>query len=29
MVKGVERGVRVGPVQLVEKTGGRHDWRRD
>ena len=29
MVKGVERGVRVGPVQLVEKTGGREDWRRD
>ncbi len=29
MVKGVERGVRVGPVQLVSKTGGRHDWRRD
>jgi len=29
MVKGVERGVRVGPVQLVEKTGGKKDWRRD
>ena len=29
MVKGVERGVRVGPVQLVSKTGGRHDWHRD
>ncbi|MGI8846527.1 MAG: cyclic pyranopterin monophosphate synthase MoaC [Thermoleophilaceae bacterium] len=29
MVKGVERGVRVGPVQLVEKTGGKRDWRRD
>ncbi len=28
MVKGVERGVRVGPVQLVEKTGGKQDWRR-
>jgi len=28
MVKGVERGVRVGPVQLVEKTGGKHDYRR-
>jgi cyclic pyranopterin phosphate synthase len=28
MVKGVERGVEVGPVVLVEKTGGRHDWRR-
>ena len=29
MVKGVERGVEVGPVRLVEKTGGRHDWRRE
>lgn len=29
MVKGVERGVTVGPVALVEKTGGRHDWRRE
>jgi cyclic pyranopterin phosphate synthase len=29
MVKGIERGVEVGPIQLVEKTGGRHDWRRD
>jgi len=29
MVKGVERGVQVGPVRLVEKTGGKHDWRRD
>ncbi len=29
MVKGIERGVVVGPIQLVEKTGGRHDWRRD
>ncbi len=29
MVKGVERGVRVGPVELVEKSGGRSDWRRD
>ena len=28
MVKGVERGVQVGPVVLVEKTGGREDWRR-
>ncbi len=28
MVKGVERGVEVGPVVLLEKTGGRSDWSR-
>ena len=28
MVKGVERGVVVEEVALVEKTGGREDWRR-
>src|SRR4051812_37670102 len=28
MVKGIERGVEVGPVSLVEKTGGKEDWRR-
>jgi len=28
MVKGIERGVEVGPVRLLEKSGGRHDWRR-
>jgi cyclic pyranopterin phosphate synthase len=28
MVKGIERGVRISEVSLVEKTGGRHDWRR-
>ena len=28
MVKGVERGVEVAEVALLEKTGGRHDWRR-
>ena len=28
MVKGLERGVEVGPVRLVEKTGGKQDWRR-
>ena len=28
MVKGVERGVEVTFVGLLEKTGGRHDWRR-
>ncbi|MDQ3647597.1 MAG: cyclic pyranopterin monophosphate synthase MoaC [Actinomycetota bacterium] len=29
MVKGMERGVEVGPVALVEKTGGKLDWRRE
>jgi cyclic pyranopterin phosphate synthase len=29
MVKGVERGVEVTEVALLEKSGGRHDWRRD
>ena len=28
MVKGLERGVEIAEVQLVKKTGGRHDWRR-
>jgi cyclic pyranopterin phosphate synthase len=28
MVKGLERGVQVGPVELLEKTGGKEDWRR-
>jgi cyclic pyranopterin phosphate synthase len=28
MVKGFERGVRVSDLHLVEKTGGRHDWRQ-
>jgi cyclic pyranopterin phosphate synthase len=29
MVKGVERGVTVGPVALLEKSGGRSgEWRR-
>ena len=28
MVKGVERGVVVGEVTLLEKTGGKQDWRR-
>ena len=28
MVKGIERGVSVGPVELLEKTGGKQDWRR-
>ena len=29
MVKGVERGVEVGPIVLLEKTGGKADWRRE
>jgi cyclic pyranopterin monophosphate synthase len=28
MVKGVERGVSVSEVALLEKTGGKEDWRR-
>jgi len=28
MVKGLERGVEIGPIALLEKTGGRTDWRR-
>jgi len=29
MVKGLERGVRVESIVLLEKSGGRSDWRRD
>ena len=29
MVKGIERGVEVAEVALLEKTGGKRDWRRD
>jgi cyclic pyranopterin phosphate synthase len=29
MVKGIERGVEIGPIELLEKTGGRDDWRRE
>ncbi len=29
MVKGAERGVTVSEVALVEKTGGKEDWRRE
>ena len=29
MVKGLERGVRLEEVALVEKRGGRSDWRRE
>ena len=28
MVKGIERGVAVERVELLEKTGGKEDWRR-
>lgn len=28
MVKGIERGVTVEQVALLEKSGGRHDWTR-
>jgi cyclic pyranopterin monophosphate synthase len=29
MVKGIERGVEIAEVILLEKSGGRHDWRRE
>jgi cyclic pyranopterin phosphate synthase len=29
MVKGIERGVEIGPIELLEKTGGKQDWRRE
>ena len=29
MVKGVERGVTIEEVTLLEKAGGKNDWRRD
>jgi cyclic pyranopterin monophosphate synthase len=29
MVKGLERGVEIAELLLLEKSGGRHDWRRD
>ena len=29
MVKGIERGVVIEQVTLLEKTGGKEDWRRD
>jgi cyclic pyranopterin phosphate synthase len=28
MVKGIERGVEIAEVVLLEKTGGKEDWRR-
>ena len=29
MVKGIERGVVVDRLRLLEKSGGKHDWRAD
>jgi cyclic pyranopterin phosphate synthase len=29
MVKGIERGVTIEEITLLEKTGGKEDWRRD
>jgi cyclic pyranopterin monophosphate synthase len=29
MVKGIERGVEIAEVVLLEKSGGRHDWQRE
>jgi cyclic pyranopterin monophosphate synthase len=29
MVKGIERGVEIAEVYLLEKSGGRNDWRRE
>jgi cyclic pyranopterin phosphate synthase len=29
MVKGIERGVTIESVALLEKSGGRSDWRRE
>jgi len=29
MVKGIERGVEVGPIVLLEKAGGKTDWKRE
>src|SRR4051812_16252027 len=28
MVKGIERGVEIASLALLEKTGGKEDWRR-
>jgi len=29
MVKGMERGVEIEQIALLQKSGGRHDWHRD
>ena len=28
MVKGIERGVEIAEIRLLEKTGGKEDWKR-
>jgi len=28
MCKAVDRGMLIGDIRLLEKTGGRHDYRR-
>ncbi len=29
MAKGLERGITIERLELIEKTGGRHDWKRE
>ena len=29
MAKGIEKGIEITGVRLLEKSGGRSDWRRD
>ena len=29
MAKSIDRAMRIASVELVEKTGGKHDWHRD
>jgi cyclic pyranopterin phosphate synthase len=29
MTKGLERGVEINGLRLLQKSGGRSDWRRD
>jgi cyclic pyranopterin phosphate synthase len=29
MVKALERGVTIERIELLEKSGGRHDWKRE
>src|SRR3954454_5400563 len=29
MTKGLERGIEIAGLRLLEKSGGRHDWQRD
>jgi cyclic pyranopterin phosphate synthase len=28
MVKGIERGVEIAEIVLIEKSGGKEDWKR-